>query len=81
MITILVAAWFLLTVHVEAVPLSFQGQLNVALQKIAELKGDAFDNCCNVKSYTVGWLYIHNIHYSRNTSIVMGAQNAWLNAP
>ena len=43
---ILAATWFSLTV--EAVPLTFQDQINVALQKITELKGDAFDSCCNV---------------------------------
>ena len=34
-----------------AAPLSHQNQLNVALQKIAELKGDrdAFKSCCNVR--------------------------------
>ena len=45
-IAILAATWFLLTV--EAAPLNFQTQLKVALEKIAELKGDAFDGCCNV---------------------------------
>ena len=51
LIVILAVTWFLLTV--EAVPLTFQGQLNVALQKIAELKGDASDSCCNVSHITV----------------------------
>ena len=33
----------------EASPLSLQNQLQVALQQLAELKGDGnFDNCCNV---------------------------------
>ena len=53
-IATLATTWFLLTVCVEAAPLIFQSQSNVALQKIAELKGDAFDNCCNVSPvYTV----------------------------
>ena len=36
---------------VEAVPLDLNGQLQVALQQLAELKGNGtFDNCCNVSS-------------------------------
>ena len=42
---------------VEAAPLSVQGQLQIALQQLAQLKGNGtFDNCCNVSSshaYTV----------------------------
>ena len=34
---------------VEAAPLSVQGQLQIALQQLAQLKGNGtFDNCCNV---------------------------------
>jgi hypothetical protein len=58
MIAILAATWFLLTV--EAAPLSFQNQLNVALQKIAELKGDAFDSCCNVSITIVSRARTHS---------------------
>ena len=72
MITILVAAWFLLTVHVEAVPLSFQNQLNVALQKIAELKGDAFDSCYNVS--LIQWVGYTSITYI----IVATPQLSWV---
>ena len=50
MIAILAATWFSLIV--EAVPLTLQDQLNVALKKIAELKGDVFDSCCNVSHIT-----------------------------
>ena len=44
MIAFLVVICFQLTV--EAAPLSLQDQLQVALQQIAELKGN--DSCCNV---------------------------------
>ena len=56
-IAILAATWFSL-MTVKAVSLTLQDQLNVALQKIAELKGDAFDSCCNV-SYI--YRYVHVI--------------------
>ena len=50
------AACFIIVI--EAAPLSHQDQLNVALQKIAELKGDkdAFKSCCNVRP---SCLHIH----------------------
>ena len=51
LIAILAATWFSLTI--EAVPLTLQDQLNVALQKIAELKGNASDSCCNVSHINV----------------------------
>ena len=52
-IAILAATCFLLLV--ETAPLSIQNQLNVALQQLAELKGDGTpDNCCNVSS-----IYMH----------------------
>ena len=36
---------------VEAAPLSVQGQLQITLQQLAQLKGNGtFDNCCNVSS-------------------------------
>ena len=48
-IAILAAACCIIVI--EAAPLSHQNQLNVALEKIAELKGnrDAFKSCCNVR--------------------------------
>ena len=52
MIALLVTvACFLLSA--EASPLSLQNQLQVALQQLAELKGDgSFDTCCNVSPTT-----------------------------
>ena len=49
MIVILVAICLLLST--EAAPLSLHDQLQVALQQIAELKGNGtFKSCCNVSS-------------------------------
>jgi hypothetical protein len=47
MIAILVAIRFLSST--EAAPLSLHDQLQIALQRVAELKGNGtFKNCCNV---------------------------------
>ena len=47
MVTLL-AATCLLSI-IEAAPLSLQDQLQVALQRVAELKGNGtFQSCCNV---------------------------------
>ena len=49
MIVILVATCFLS--NIEAAPLSLHDQFQVALQQIAELKGNGtFESCCNVSS-------------------------------
>ena len=50
MIVLLVAICFLSSI--ETAPLSLQDQLQVALQQIAELKGneESFDSYCNVSS-------------------------------
>ena len=54
-VAILAATSFL--VAVETAPLSLQSQLDVALQQLAEMKGDGtIDNCCNVSS-TIFLLY------------------------
>ena len=48
-VALLATTCLLLTV--EAVPLSLQSQLQLALQQLAKLKGDGTtDNCCNVSS-------------------------------
>ena len=44
--SLLAATCFLLSV--ETAPQSLSFQLRTALQQVAELKGDAFDSCCNV---------------------------------
>ena len=73
-IAILAATWFLLTI--EAAPLNFQTQLKVALEKIAELKGDAFDGCCNAshtciyipytRKFSPGQKFFQFCHHWRN---------------
>ena len=51
-IAILAASCFLLSV--EAAPLSLHDQLQVALQKVAELKGNGtFQSCCNVCKFSL----------------------------
>ena len=75
MIATLAAAWLLFMVQAEAVPLSFQSQLNVALQKIAELKGDAFDNCCNVSHIILYILMYVGNTYSSSEEIVIHSQD------
>ena len=47
----------------EAAPLSHQNQLQVALEKIAELKGDTFNSCCNVRPF----FYVHVCTYRSST--------------
>ena len=49
MVILLVAICFLSSI--EAAPLSLHDQLQVALQRVAELKGNGtFQSCCNVSS-------------------------------
>ena len=62
-IAILAAVCFIILT--EAAPLSHQNQLQVALEKIAELKGDTFNSCCNVRPF---FMYAHIavlLHFSR----------------